>query len=156
MRHAPHEIGDVGERQRLFDAPCEIGTDAAHLCNTESHGESARRCAVDEERGARTGCIEIGGAHDDAVTTRIAHEVMRFRALGLSPVEALATATSGAAELLGIASRTGRVAAGLEADLIVLEANPLEDPMALQDVLVVITDGRVVLNRTPFGRQGAR
>ncbi|MEY4007764.1 MAG: hypothetical protein RLZZ467_806 [Gemmatimonadota bacterium] len=89
-------------------------------------------------------------------TTRIAHEVMRFRALGLSPVEALATATSGAAELLGIAARTGRVAAGMEADLIVLEANPLEDPMALQDVLVVITDGRVVLNRTPFGRQGAR
>jgi len=44
----------------------------------------------------------------------------------------------------------------MEADLIVLEANPLEDPMALQDVLVVITDGRVVLNRTPFGRQGAR
>ena len=89
-------------------------------------------------------------------TTRIAREVMRFRALGLSPVEALATATSGAAELLGIAARTGRVAAGMEADLIVLEANPLEDPMALQDVLVVITDGRVVLNRTPFGRQGAR
>ncbi|MFM9014838.1 MAG: amidohydrolase family protein, partial [Gemmatimonadota bacterium] len=89
-------------------------------------------------------------------TTRIAHEVMRFRALGLSPVEALATATSGAAELLGIAARTGRLAAGMEADLIVLEANPLEDPMALQDVLVVITDGRVVLNRTPFGRQGAR
>ncbi len=89
-------------------------------------------------------------------TTRIAHEVMRFRALGLSPVEALATATSGAAELLGIATRTGRIAMGMEADLIVLEANPLEDPMALQDVLVVITDGRVVLNRTPFGRQGAR
>lgn len=84
--------------------------------------------------------------------TRIAHEVMRFAALGLTPMEALATATSGAAELLGIGARTGRVAAGLEADLIVLERNPLEDPGALQDVLVVITDGRVVLNRLPFGR----
>ncbi len=84
--------------------------------------------------------------------TRIAHEVMRFAALGLTPVEALATATSGAAELLGIGARTGRVAVGLEADLIVLERNPLEDPGALQDVLVVITDGRVVLNRLPFGR----
>ena len=48
--------------------------------------------------------------------------------------------------------RTGRVAAGLEADLIVLDRNPLEDPAALQDVLVVITDGRVVLDRLPFGR----
>ena len=84
--------------------------------------------------------------------TRIAHEVMRFAGLGLTPVEALASATSGAAELLGIGGRTGRVAVGLEADLIVLERNPLDDPGALQDVLVVITDGRVVLNRLPFGR----
>lgn len=84
--------------------------------------------------------------------TRIAHEVMRFTALGFTPVEALASATSGAAELVGIASRTGRVAAGLEADLIVLDRNPLAEPAALQDVLVVITDGRVVLNRLPFGR----
>jgi len=88
--------------------------------------------------------------------TRISHEVMRFRALGLSPVEALATATSGAAELLGIGARTGRMVEGFEADLIVLEGNPLEDASVLQDVLIVITDGRVVLNRTPFGRQGAR
>lgn len=84
--------------------------------------------------------------------TRISHEVMRFAGLGFTPVEALASATSGAAELLGIAARTGRIAAGLEADLIVLERNPLEDPGALQDVLIVITDGRVVLNRLPFGR----
>jgi imidazolonepropionase-like amidohydrolase len=88
--------------------------------------------------------------------TRISHEVMRFRALGLTPVEALATATSGAAELLGIADRTGRVAEGLEADLIVLEGNPLDDPAWLQDVLVVMTNGRVALNRLPFGRGAPR
>lgn len=88
--------------------------------------------------------------------TRISHEVMRFRALGLTPVEALASATSGAAELLGVGDRTGRVAAGLEADLIVLEGNPLDDPYWLQDVVVVITNGRVALNRLPFGRRPAR
>ena len=88
--------------------------------------------------------------------TRIAHEVMRFHGLGLTPVEALAAATSGAAELLGIADRTGRVAEGLEADLIVLEANPLEDPARLQDVLIVITNGRIALNRLPFGRSAIR
>ena len=88
--------------------------------------------------------------------TRIAHEVMRFHDLGLSTVESLASATSGAAELLGIASRTGRVAPGLEADLIVLDGNPLDDPAWLQDVLIVITNGRVVLNRLPFGRVAPR
>lgn len=84
--------------------------------------------------------------------TRIAHEVMRFRALGHTPVEALTAATSGAAELLGVGARTGRVAEGFEADLIVLEGNPLDDPAWLQDVLVVITNGRVAMNRLPFAR----
>lgn len=84
--------------------------------------------------------------------TRISHEVMRFHALGLTPLEAFVSATSGAAELLGIGNRTGRVAPGYEADLIVLDGNPLENPAALQDVLLVMTDGRLAMNRLPFGR----
>jgi len=88
--------------------------------------------------------------------TRIAHEIMRFRALGMTPQEALASGTSAAAELLGVGARTGRVTEGYEADLIILDGNPLDDVATLQDVLVVITNGRVVLNRLPFGRTGAR
>lgn len=88
--------------------------------------------------------------------TRISHEVMRFRGLGLSAVDALATATSGAAELIGVGTKTGRVAVGYEADLIVLEGNPLDDAAWLQDVTVVVTNGRVVLNRLPFGRRPTR
>jgi imidazolonepropionase-like amidohydrolase len=84
--------------------------------------------------------------------TRISHEVLRFVALGMTPLEALTTATSGAAELLGIGDRTGRVAVGLEADLILLERDPLVEPATLQDVLVVVTNGRVVRNRLPFAR----
>jgi imidazolonepropionase-like amidohydrolase len=87
-------------------------------------------------------------------TTRIAHEVLRFSKLGLSPLEALVSATSGAAELLGIGNRTGRVAEGYEADLILLEHDPLERIEALQDVLMVMTNGRVALNRLPFGLPG--
>jgi imidazolonepropionase-like amidohydrolase len=88
--------------------------------------------------------------------TRIAHEIMRFHGLGMTAQEALASSTSQAAELLGIGTRTGRIAEGYEADLIVLEGNPLDDVAVLQDVLIVITNGRVALNRLPFGRTGAR
>ncbi len=38
----------------------------------------------------------------------------------------------------------------MEADLLVMERNPLNDIGALQDVLVVINDGRVALNRLGF------
>lgn len=88
--------------------------------------------------------------HTESVT-RISHEVLRFVGLGLSPVEALATATSGAAELLGVGDRTGRVAVGYEADLILVEHDPLDEVSTLQDVLMVMTNGRVALNRLPFG-----
>ena len=47
-------------------------------------------------------------------------------------------------------SRTGAVEPGLEADLIVVQGNPLEDIVALQDVVVVISNGRVAMNRLPF------
>ncbi|NIQ99408.1 MAG: amidohydrolase family protein [Gemmatimonadales bacterium] len=55
-----------------------------------------------------------------------------------------------AAELIGVDDHTGRVAPGCDADLLVLERNPLEDIGAYQDVLMVINDGRIVLDRTAW------
>jgi imidazolonepropionase-like amidohydrolase len=46
---------------------------------------------------------------------------------GLSPYEALRAATSGAAEFMGASAEWGTVAVGARADLLLLEANPLED-----------------------------
>jgi imidazolonepropionase-like amidohydrolase len=72
--------------------------------------------------------------------------------LGLTPVEALRSATTVAADLLGIGGKTGAIQSGFEADLIVVEKNPLQDARALADVLVVISNGRVALNRLPFAK----
>ena len=82
--------------------------------------------------------------------TRISHEIAAFVELGMSPLEAIQSATLVAAELFRIESRTGAVEPGLEADLIVVQGNPLEDIVALQDVVVVISNGRVAMNRLPF------
>jgi imidazolonepropionase-like amidohydrolase len=46
---------------------------------------------------------------------------------GLSPYEALRAATSGAAEFMGAGDEWGVVATGARADLVLLEANPLDD-----------------------------
>lgn len=83
---------------------------------------------------------------------RISHEVLHLTELGFTSLEALRSATTVAAELLGVSAHTGHLAPGLEADLILMEGNPLEDPRALQDVLVVISNGQVALNRLPFGK----
>ena len=88
--------------------------------------------------------------YDNESINRISLEVWHLVRLGLSPFEALQAATVSSAELLGLGDRTGRIAPGYEADLILLPANPLEDVLALQDVLLVISNGQVALQRIPF------
>ncbi len=91
--------------------------------------------------------------YDNESINRISLEVWHLVRLGLSPFEALQAATVSSAELLGLESRTGRIAPGYEADLILLPGNPLQDVLALQDVLLVISNGQVALKRIPFGLQ---
>ena len=74
-------------------------------------------------------------------------ELIELVGVGLSPLEAMRAATTTAAELLDVADHTGRIAEGLDADLLVLERNPLDDIGAYQDVLLVMNDGQIVLNR---------
>lgn len=86
---------------------------------------------------------------------RIGHELEELVGAGLDELEALQAATARAAEMLGIDGRTGRVEPGLEADLIVVDRNPLEDVRYVQDVLVVVSDGRLAVNRLPFAREAS-
>lgn len=78
---------------------------------------------------------------------RMGHEVMELIALGMPPMEAIQAATSTAAACYGIAKRTGAIRAGLEADLIVVERDPRTDPAGLLDILFVMNDGHVAINR---------
>jgi imidazolonepropionase-like amidohydrolase len=87
--------------------------------------------------------------------TRVSHEVEAFTELGMTPLQALQSATSIAADLLALTSRAGAVEPGLEADLVVVERNPLEQIRTLHDPLLVVSNGRVVVNRLSFGRQAA-
>ncbi len=78
---------------------------------------------------------------------RIPHEVAELVQIGMPPLDAIKAATSVAAECLGVDKRTGSVRPGLEADLLVVERDPTADITALQDVLVVINNGTVAVNR---------
>ena len=62
---------------------------------------------------------------------------------GLAPAAALASATSVAADHLGLADR-GRIRAGAVADLVAVGGDPLADICVLSDVRLVLRRGRVV------------
>jgi imidazolonepropionase-like amidohydrolase len=63
----------------------------------------------------------------------------------LPPGQALAAATSLAADHLGVAG-LGRVAPGATADLLLVDGDPLADLNALSRVRLVTRDGRVASN----------
>jgi hypothetical protein len=63
---------------------------------------------------------------------------------GLSPFEALLSATVRPAEFFGLEGELGAVREGYLADLVLLSANPLEDIAATRTVEAVITRGRLL------------
>lgn len=64
--------------------------------------------------------------------------------LGLSPLEALQSATRNAADALGVDDDFGSVVAGKRADLVLLDANPLEDIRNSERIDVVVLGGRLL------------
>lgn len=105
-------------------------------------------------RAVKAGVPVVTGVDTDygpKSTSRVAQEAKAFVDIGaMTPMQAIQSATSLAARMLGLDARTGTLVAGKEADLVVVERDPLADIGALQDVLVVVADGRVGLRRIPF------
>jgi imidazolonepropionase-like amidohydrolase len=98
----------------------------------------------------RKGVKLLAGTDTDYGATsnfRMVHELMELQSTGVTPMAALQAATSTAAECFSLAPRTGSIKASLEADLIVVERNPLEHLGNLQEVLLVINNGRIAINR---------
>jgi imidazolonepropionase-like amidohydrolase len=82
------------------------------------------------------------GAHG-----RNAREIVyRVQQAGQPAMDAIVGATSLAADSLGLQDRIGSVVPGLEADLIAVDGDPLEDITALQRVVFVMKGGKVYKN----------
>lgn len=68
-------------------------------------------------------------------------ELEIFTELGMTPMDAIVSATRRGAELLGMEDEFGTIEAGKLADVIVVDGNPLEDIWALRDVDLVFKEG---------------
>jgi imidazolonepropionase-like amidohydrolase len=66
--------------------------------------------------------------------------------LGMTPMQAIQSATSRAAELLEMKGRIGVIAPGAYADVIALSGDPLSNVKILENVGFVMKDGKVFKN----------
>src|SRR6266496_3450420 len=79
-----------------------------------------------------------------------AHELEVDVKLGMTPLQAIQTATINDADLLGWSDKIGTIESGKWADLIALDGDPLLDITTLQHVRFVMKGGEVVKNE--FGK----
>lgn len=97
-----------------------------------------RRAGVELLAGTDVGmpyCLPGFSLHDELVLMVEA---------GLTPMEALQTATLNPARLLGMEKDLGTVEKGKIADLVLLEANPLDDIRNTQKINAVVVSGRLL------------
>jgi imidazolonepropionase-like amidohydrolase len=69
--------------------------------------------------------------------------------LGMPPIEALKSATSADADLLGIAQKTGTLEKGKLADVIAMPGDPTIDITATERVFFVMKDGKIIRHGPP-------
>lgn len=88
------------------------------------------------------GTDAVAGAHG----RNFEELIYRVEKGGQEPMAAIVSATSLAAQSLGLQDKTGAIAPGLEADLIAVEGDPSKDINALRHVAWVMKGGKVFKN----------
>jgi len=81
-------------------------------------------------------------------TEPMAQEFSRMVNLGMSPMDAIKSATSRPAEMLDMQGRIGVIAPGAYADIVAVNGDPLHDITVLQKVQFVMKDGKVFKSET--------
>ena len=81
-----------------------------------------------------------------------AHEMEIYVEYGMTPMEAIQTATLNAAEAIGLDREIGTLEPGKLADIIAVQGNPLRDIRILQDkkkIQMIMKEGEVAVRRKP-------
>ena len=116
----------------------------AKLAQTMDPGVEVTRRA--HARGVRIVYGTDSGVYPHAL---VAKQFAWFVRCGMSPIEAIRSATVAAAECMGWSDRVGSLAPGRFADLVAVDGDPLADVTVLERPAVVLKGGRLVLDARP-------
>ena len=110
--------------------------------------------AMEVTRRAYQMGVPVVGATDigyervfDSGRWTIADNALGFAKAGIPKMEAIKAITSQAAKLLEIDKRTGAIRKGLQADIVIVDGNPLVSIGALKDIRIIVNDGNVIFNK---------
>ena len=111
---------------------------------TEVHGPSFRRAV---KAGVKIAFgTDVGGF---SWSEPMAQEFPYMVQFGMTPMQAIQSATSRAAEMLGMKGQLGVIAPGAYADVVAVSGDPLKDVKVLEKVVFVMKDGKVFRSAQP-------
>ncbi len=85
-----------------------------------------------------------------------AKEFALMTRLGMAPIDALKSATSNDAELLGIGQKIGTLERGKLADIIAMHGDPTADIAATEHISLVMKEGKIIRNGPPAMQAAAK
>jgi imidazolonepropionase-like amidohydrolase len=152
----------MAKQGTYFDPTADIVNDLAEAGGDYDNAGLKRRGEMMQPilkaaigRAAKFGVKIVAGSdtsYGPNSIARVSREVGELVAAGLTPLQALQSATITNAEMLRLEKRIGALEAGLEADVLVVDSNPLENVRTLLDPLLVISNGRIGLDRLAFAK----
>jgi len=103
---------------------------------------------LDMAARAHSGGVQIAFGTDSGVSAHgdNAQEFALLVRAGMTPLQAIQSATIVAAEHLGLSNEAGRIAAGMPADIVAVDGDPLADVTVLEDMDFVMRAGVVHRN----------
>ncbi|MXO96511.1 amidohydrolase family protein [Erythrobacter aquimaris] len=122
----------------MFEAKRRHDVTGPNIYNLRSNLIAIHRAGIPVALGTDTGVVGVFPGLASQM------ELVLYVESVMTPLEALRSATVIPATLLGADKRLGRLAAGYEADLVLLRSNLLQDIRAIADIRAVIIDGVVV------------
>lgn len=141
----PSEVLDVLVERQVPLSPTLAVTEAAPAVSAEDHRQLRLRAGEYHAAGGRITVGTDPPLQGVPFGAGVHRELELLVDGGLTPQQALRAATSEAARALG-AGHIGAVEPGRAADLLVVDGDPLDRISATRDVVLVLRDGRLVVD----------
>jgi imidazolonepropionase-like amidohydrolase len=91
----------------------------------------------------KAGIPIVAGSDTGLIGHGLHRELELYVEAGMTPLEAIQTATTVAARAMNLAEDSGSIEPGKRADLILVDGNPLENISNIRKVSHVVTNGRI-------------
>jgi len=139
--HGTYLDMDIYDEECIQDAAKENKTPADFLVHDRDLGEIQRRNFTKAVRaGVKMSFGTDAGVCPHGINARQFAFMVKY---GMTPMQAIQSATSNAADLLGKSNLLGSLRPGKYADIIAVPGDPLEDIRLLENVKFVMKEGKI-------------